>query len=257
MPEISDIQVFASNLKKIFVGRTLSQIKVVNGKKLNNTEKELNEHLKGKILKDIYRSGKELRWLFSNGDILGMHLMLTGDAMIFQKLNAHKFTIVELYFSGNISCALTDMMRNANVTLNPTDKAGIDALDKRLNFKSLKEILNRNANIKNVLRNQALIRGIGNAYSDEILWKSGISPFSIASAVPDIKIKELAVNIKRVLKKAILQISKVQNETYGEVKDFLQIHSSKKHISPTGALIKFEKRGSFKTYYTDEQKLYN
>ncbi|MEO5501088.1 MAG: DNA-formamidopyrimidine glycosylase family protein [Ginsengibacter sp.] len=257
MPEIPDIHVFASNLKKIFVGRNLSQIKVVNGKKLKNTEKELNMHLKGKILKDIYRCGKELRWLFSNGDILGMHLMLTGDAMIFKKLNSHEFTIVELYFSGNISCALTDMMRNANVTLNPTNTEGIDALDKKLNFKSLKEILNRKTNIKNVLRNQALIRGIGNAYSDEILWKSGISPFSIANTIPDLKIKELARNIKTVLKKAILQISKVQNETYGEVKEFLQIHSSKKQFSPTGAAIKFEKRGSFKTYYTDEQKLYN
>lgn len=257
MPEIPDIHVFSSNLKKIFVGKKLLKVKVVNGKKLKNTERELNEHLKGKILKDIYRSGKELRWLFSNGDVLGMHLMLTGDAMIFQKLNEHKFTIVELYFSGNISCALTDMMRNANVTLNPTDKEGIDALDKKLNFKSLKEILNRNANIKNVLRNQELIRGIGNAYSDEILWKSGISPFSIASAIPDIKIKELARNIKSVLKNAILQVGKVQKETYGEVKDFLQIHSSKKRVSPTGTLIKFEKKGSFKTYYTDEQELYN
>ncbi|MFS8083232.1 MAG: DNA-formamidopyrimidine glycosylase family protein [Ginsengibacter sp.] len=257
MPEIPDIQVFAANLKKIFGGKTLLQIKVLNGKKLKNTEREFNEHLKGKMLKDIYRSGKELRWIFSNGDVLGMHLMLTGDAKTFQKINEHKFTIVELYFSGNTSCALTDMMRNANVTLNPTDKPGIDALDKKLNFKSLKEILKSKAVIKNVLRDQDLIRGIGNAYSDEILWKSGISPFSIASAIPDLKIKELAGNIKVVLKKAIQQVGKVQEDTYGEVKDFLQIHTSKKKVSPTGAIIKLEKRGSLKTFYTDEQKLYN
>ena len=42
----------------------------------------------------------------------------------------------------------------------------------------------------------------------------------------------------------------------GEVKDYHQIHHSKKTISPTGQPIIVDKSGSRKTYYTEEQVLY-
>ena len=51
---------------------------------------------------------------------------------------------------------------------------------------------------KQVHHDQDIIRGIGNTYSDEILWQTKISPFSKANAVPDEKIKELAKAIKNL-----------------------------------------------------------
>jgi formamidopyrimidine-DNA glycosylase len=42
----------------------------------------------------------------------------------------------------------------------------------------------------------------------------------------------------------------------GEVRDFLQIHHSKKMKSPTGAAIQYKTSGSRKTYFTDEQELF-
>ena len=111
--------------------------------------------------------------------------------------------------------------------------------------------------IKNILLDQNIIRGIGNAYSDEILWQTGISPFSKANAIPVEKIKELAKNIKKVLKNATNKIYKNHPDLiHGEVRDFLDIHTKKKLKSPTGATIKIADRGMLKTYYTDEQVLY-
>ncbi len=68
--------------------------------------------------------------------------------------------------------------------------------------------MSRKAAIKNVLLDQDIIRGIGNSYSDEILWRTRISPFSKANAIPDEKIKELATTIKKVLKEATEKILK-------------------------------------------------
>src|SRR5687767_4004234 len=181
MPEIPDIEIFSRNLKKLLVGEELTKVKVINGKKLKDSPRELSENLEGFKIKDIYRSGKEIRFLFSNGIKLGMHLMLTGDIYPFDKENERKSTIVELHFKSGKGIALTDRMKNANVKLNPEDKEGVDALDKGLNFQYLKKIFNRKANIKNVLLDQQLIRGIGNGYSDEILWETRISPFSVAN----------------------------------------------------------------------------
>ncbi len=258
MPEIPDIEVFSTNLKKLLAGKKLIKLKVVNGKKLKHSPNEISNHLEGKILKDIYRSGKEMRFRFSNGVVLGLHLMLTGDIIPFEKKNERKkSTIAEFYFSNGKAIALTDRMKNANIKLHPEDKQGMDALDKGLNFSYLKKILKRKAKIKTVLLDQDLIRGIGNAYSDEILWETRISPFSISSAIPDDKIKQLARNIKKILRNAITKIASTHpGLIHGEVRDFLKIHTKEKTESPTGTPIKIEKRGMMKTYFTDEQVLY-
>ncbi len=255
MPELPDIEVFSKNLKKLFAGKQVTKINVVNGKKLKDTPQELSQALEGQKLIDVYRSGKELRLQFSKNVLVGIHLMLTGDLHLFDKINDRKSTIAEVYFKDGTGLALTDRMKNANVKLNPVDKAGIDALD--LNYKILKAILDRKAAIKNVLLDQNLIRGIGNGYSDEILWQTRISPFSKAAAIPDEKVKELAVVIKKIFKDAIKNISKhYPDKINGEVKEFLQIHTKKKTESPTGRPILTIQRGMLLTYYTEEQVLY-
>ena len=257
MPELPDIEVFARNLKRMYAGKQLKKIRVVNGQKLKDTQRELSKQLEGKKLQDIYRSGKEMRLRFSGDVLLGLHLMLTGDLFAFDKKNERKSTIVEFHFSDGSGLALTDRMKNARVELNPEDKKGIDALDRKLNAKKLKELLDRNTNIKNVLLDQNTIRGIGNGYSDEILWKTGISPFSVASAIPDKKITELAKNIKLVLRDAIKKISRKYPDLFqGEIRDFMKIHTKKKTESPTGAPIIMADRGMLKTYYTKEQREY-
>jgi len=52
--------------------------------------------------------------------------------------------------------------------------------------------------IKAFWLDQKNIRGIGNAYADEILWKSGIHAESKCHKIPDDKIKTMAKEIKSV-----------------------------------------------------------
>ena len=255
MPELPDVEVFSKNLDKFLAGRKLIKVKVVNGKKLSDTAKALSKNLEGKILKKIYRSGKEFRFEFEDGTLLGLHLMLTGDMFLFSGRNEHHSTIVELYFEGDKNLALTDRMKNANIKLNPVDKEGVDAME--LDFKYLKMIFNRKTTIKNIMLDQDLVRGIGNGYSDEILWEARISPYSIASAIPDEKIKELVRIIPKLLKEATDKIDKSHpGIIHDEVKEFLKIHRKVNEKSPTGYPIHVDTKGSRKTYYTDEQVLY-
>src|SRR6476620_3989757 len=149
----------------MYSGQKLSKIRVVSRKNIPDTQKDLSKALEGQRLTDVYRSGKEMRFLFSNGAILGLHLMLTGDLIPFEGKNERKSTKVELTFEDGRQLALTDRFKNAFVRLNPVDKEGIDALDPKLNFKFLKKALDRKAAIKNILLDEHVIRGIGNAYS--------------------------------------------------------------------------------------------
>ena len=60
------------------------------------------------------------------------------------------------------------------------------------------------------------------------LFSNKISPFSVASAIPDNKIKQLATTIKKVLKNAMIKIQKNYPDlTHGEIRDFPNIHTRK------------------------------
>ena len=256
MPELPDLQVFAKNLEKAFKGKKLKKITVVKAADAENSQEILEKKLEGSTLKKVYRSGKELRFQFDD-IVLGMHLMLHGNLFIFEKENTEKHVIAEFLFSNKNGLVLTDWQKKAAVKLDPADKKGLDALDKKLNAAYLEKVLQSRAIIKNLLIDQDVIRGIGNAYADEILWKAGIAPTSVSKVIPAKKIKDLAKSIKSVLSNAEKQILKTHPDLVtGEVRDFLKIHNPELTHSPGGAPIKVDKKGGRSTYYTEEQELY-
>lgn len=203
MPELPDLQVFSRNLTKAFVGKTLKLISVRNAKKLNVAVAKLKSGLENQKLTAINRLGKELYFEFNNGNILSLHLMLRGKLYKFEETNAVKYTIIELLFTDNSGLAMADFQGQATPTFNPEPREAPDALSKEVDLSFLKAQLGKSkAVVKNLLLDQHIIRGIGNAYADEILWDAGISPFSISNKIPGEKIKVLLKSIKNVLQKA-------------------------------------------------------
>jgi formamidopyrimidine-DNA glycosylase len=82
---------------------------------------------------------------------------------------------------------------------------GPEPLDKSFNLEKLKERLNKkpNGKIKTVLIDQNIIAGIGNIYSDEILWRAGVHPERKVSKIKEKEIKLIFKAIKEVLTKGI------------------------------------------------------
>jgi formamidopyrimidine-DNA glycosylase len=258
MPELPDLQVFSRNLDKQLKGKTLKKVNILNDSKIKAPATSFKKSLEGEKLEKVYRVGKELHFRFANDNVLGLHLMLNGNLYLFEKANERKNTIIELLFDDDTGLALTDFQGMATPTLNPENKDTPDALSEEVEYKWLKEKLTKKRTaIKAVLLDQKVIRGIGNAYADEILWDAGISPFSVSNKIPDDKIKSLVKSIKSVLKDAEKQIlKKAPDAISGEVRDFLLIHNHHKTQSPTGAAIHNKMMSARKTYYTDEQELY-
>jgi len=81
------------------------------------------------------------------------------------------------------------------------------------------------AQIKGVLRDQRTIAGIGNAYSDEILWAAGLSPFAAAGRLDPAQRAGLYEAIGTTLRTAIAQASGLgTGELKAEKKAGLQVH---------------------------------
>jgi formamidopyrimidine-DNA glycosylase len=258
MPELPDLEVFSRNLKRQLNGKQVKEVLVQNTKKLNVSVKELQEAIEKQKIEDIYRVGKEIYFSFGNKSVLGMHMMLNGELHIFKEGDVRKYEIVRLIFKDGTNLSLTDFRGLAHATLNPEADDTPDALDKVVDAVFFEKILSKKkAAIKNILLDQQVIRGIGNAYADEILWEAGISPFSAANKIPEAKLKSLSKAVRHVLENAVKQIQDSHPDIIsGEVRDFLKIHNPKKTHSPSGVAIQIKKTGARKTYYTDEQETF-
>lgn len=256
MPEIPDLNIFSKNLTKRLIGKRLSHIKVIINRKLKVPESALIEALEGQRLEGITREGKELHFAFENGHVLGVHLMLHGTMYWYEGNNENRFTIAELMFSDGSGLAITDWQKAVILTLDPIKAKVPDAM--RMPDGYLIGALMQSAHhIKTVLTEGKVVRGIGNAYVDEILYAAKISPFSKADKIPGEKIDVLTKAITTVLTDAERHISKNFPDTITEKeRDFLQVHLPKHKLTPLGETILKAEIASRKTYYTADQVLF-
>lgn len=256
MPEIPDLNIFRRNLARRLTGKTLTEITVVVPRKLKAPESELQKALDGQKLVAISREGKELHFAFENGHVLGLHLMLHGTMYWYERKNESRFTIVQLLFSDGTGLAITDWQKAVILTLDPQPAKVPDALAMPDGY--LISALKKNSrHIKTVLTEGKVVRGIGNAYVDEILYAAKISPFSKADQIPEDKVKILIKAIGTVLTDAENHISGNFPDTITEKeRDFLQVHRPKQKETLAGEPILKAEIDSRKTYYTEGQQLF-
>jgi len=91
------------------------------------------------------------------------------------------------------------------VVNDPTDVPGIAALgpDPLAPAFELRPLLGRRMQIKRLLRDQKIIAGVGNAYSDEILHAARLSPFAIAESLDEDEIVRLETAVQSILGEAV------------------------------------------------------
>ncbi len=126
----------------------------------------------------------------------------------------NRFIRVLFKLSNGYSLAFCDSRKFGKVTFFETKEltntrhlrdVGMDALDPNMTFKIFKDTLMKRptGRIKNVLMNQTLIAGIGNIYSDEMLWEASVHPEERVKNIPETKFKKMFTNMKPLLKRGI------------------------------------------------------
>ena len=126
----------------------------------------------------------------------------------------NRFVHLVFTLSNNMHLVLSDTRKFAKVFVFNTNKAdeikdieklGPEPLDKNFSFDLFKERLltKPTGKIKTVLMNQEVIAGIGNIYSDESLWASGIHPETKVKNISDNELKSLFKNVIKILEQSI------------------------------------------------------
>jgi formamidopyrimidine-DNA glycosylase len=118
------------------------------------------------------------------------------------------------------------------VTRDPGEVPGIaalgpDPLDPSFTVAALKRIVGGNRmQIKGLLRDQKVIAGIGNAYSDEVLHAARMSPFKIAATLTDAQIADLHEAIVTTLGEAVERAHGLAaKDLKAEKKSGLRVHN--------------------------------
>lgn len=259
MPEMPDLEIYSSNLKQKFANTPITDVKVYRANKLNTGADELLHALKGESIEDIYREGKELWFLLTNKRVFSIHLMLKGHFDHVEDDNAIEFKTASIRFLNKGLLVISDPLNWLKIALDPKKPRVPDIFDESFTEEYLtKKLASYGAQAaKTFLIDPKMLRGIGNAYADEILWESRISPESHCNKIPPEKIKELHLHIRQVLLKALDVLRKTTPDVIsGEYREFLSVHNPDRKTSPTGYEIKVVTIESKKTYYTEEQILY-
>lgn len=241
MPELPEVHTIVTDLKKFLPESKITDVWTDIPK-----FKKIKKEVVGQKILGVERRGKNILIKISGEKTIIVHQKMTGHLLYgkYQKSNSklQKWIPIEpeglkdplnrfihLVFSLSNSSgqakhlALCDMRKFASATVIPTEKVstrfekmGSEPFDKNFNFKKFYEIIkNKNGKIKSVLMDQNVIAGIGNIYSDEILWLAGIRPLRKTSEITEKEFKKIYQSIKPVLNKAI----KARGSSYIDYRD--------------------------------------
>lgn len=132
------------------------------------------------------------------------------------------------------------------------DEIGPDADDPALSLAIWRDRIRRHpGELKNLLRNQAFVAGIGNAYSDEILHAARLLPFRKRSTLADEEVDALYEGTRHTLEHAVGVLrERVAPAFETQVRDFLAVHLRGGQACPRcGTRITEVKAGGFITSY--------
>jgi formamidopyrimidine-DNA glycosylase len=222
MPELPEVQALATDLGARLAGRVIDRLQVVAFAALK-TFTPGADALSGAVISGVRRHGKFLDIAADSPDHgrvhIVMHLARAGwirwrDAPPPPTTGLGKGPLAaRLVLEGGSGLDVTEAGTKKSLAIylvtDPMEVPGIarlgpDPLDAAFTEESFARILQNagRSQIKGVLRNQSLIAGIGNAYSDEILHAARMSPFKPAMMTPD-ETHRLFVAIETTLQDAL------------------------------------------------------
>lgn len=177
MPELPDIEVYLHALEARIVGDPLEHVSITSPSLLRTYDPPISE-LEGRRVVAVRRLGKRIIWEMEGGLFVVIHLMVSGrlqwrTGKPGRGLASFRFPhgMLVLTEASKTKRASLHLLRN----LDGVDRGGIDPL--HASAKEFADVLAReNRTLKRALTNPSFFSGIGNAYSDEILHRAGLSP---------------------------------------------------------------------------------
>lgn len=231
MPELPEVETIVKYLGKKILGCKIQDFWCDAPKLIKSSGgvKAFKRDILGKKIRAIRRRGKNILMELEGGKTILIHQKLTGHMLVgnwkrdtggWKPLRkgaladpVNRFIHLMFWLNGGLMLALSDLRKFAKVTLIGTanlekspdiKNLGPDPIDRDFTFAKFQDVLGgKRGKIKQVLMDQSIIAGIGNIYSDEILWEAKIHPFRDLAKLSKVELKAVYRATRKVLKIAI------------------------------------------------------
>ena len=217
MPELPEVEALVSFLRERVVGRVVARVDVAGIEVLKTYDPPVTA-LAGLEVVGVRRHGK-----FLDLDVSGIHLVIHlaragwlrwSDALSPVPPRPGKGPLgLRVHLDDGSGFDLTEAGTRKRLAVYVVPDAllvpgvarlGVDPLSAQFTLEVLSGLLaEERGQVKGVLTNQSLIGGLGNAYSDEVLWEVGLSPFKPARNLTADEVGKLYAAIVDTLRGAV------------------------------------------------------
>ena len=220
------------DMEKDVIGRRIKTVEVKNSKnamrviRRHKTRKEFTSRLTGRKVAKIERRGKYLMLTLDSGDVLVAHFGMSG--RFFRgtgRVAMAPHTHVVFTFQQGGDLRFIDPRTFGELFVSGADDLGkvkelqhlaIDPLDQVFTWPTFQYLLaQRGAKMKPLLMDQKFISGLGNIYSDEVLFGAGLRYDRMSNTLSSQEVRRLYRAIQEVLQEAIkLRGTTLEDEAY-------------------------------------------
>jgi formamidopyrimidine-DNA glycosylase len=244
LPELPEVETIRRDLDKEVVGKKIKSVEATGLRSIrrHKTKKDFTGRLDGQKINDVLRRGKYLLFKLDGGDVLVVHLGMSGQLLRARSAKevAPKHTHVVITFTQGGQLRYVDPRTFGELFVTAFDDLvatvpelahlGFDPIEDVMSWNRFGELLAaRHTKLKPLLMDQKFIAGIGNMYADEILWAAGLRPDRGSDSLSSQEVRRLSRAMSETLQDAIKHRgSSLADEQYrdvfGEVGDFQSQH---------------------------------
>ena len=228
MPELPDITVYLEALAKRVLGQRLERVRNVSPFLLRTARPPV-EMAFGRKVKELRRMGKRICMGLEGEIWLVLHLMIAGRlhwlaaASKKSRSVSRNGNFLAFDFSnGSLMWSEAGSQKRASLHvmsgedgLRQLDPGGLEVLECDAGAFE-KRLLSENHTLKRALTDPTLFSGIGNAYSDEILWEARLSPAALTQKLAPAEIGRLYEAIRKSLTEWVERLRRDTGDKFPE-----------------------------------------
>lgn len=213
MPELPDVEVFRRLFAQKALNLEIAEAFVNSPEMLTGIEADAwRNELVGRQFTETLRHGKHLLTALSSGAWVVWHFGMSGFFSVFTRMDhepPHDRVRIDFASGSRLGYSCQRKLGEVGLTSSPgaflKEKGlGPDALDPSLDrARFVQSLATKRGSIKSALMDQKLLAGIGNIYSDEILFQASVYPGAKISDLQEERLSAIYEAMHRVLQQAI------------------------------------------------------
>ncbi len=224
MPELPDVELYLSALRPRIIGRQVQRVRIASPFLVRTFDPPISA-LEGRTVRELRRLGKRLVFGFDADLFVVLHLMIAGRLRWKERsiaipakvgLAAFDFEDATLLITeaGSRKQASLHVVRG-ETAVEQMDPGGREVFSmSEADF--ARALRAENHTLKRVLTDPHVFSGIGNAYSDEILYAAQLSPIKLTQALTDPDIATLYRATREVLAHWTVELQRETGEAFPE-----------------------------------------